>query len=142
PKAERYVRRIMTAAERMDQLIQDGLSYSQIVKRELPLRPTDVGALLRGIIETYPAFQPPNAEVVLEGEFPAMNGNEAALTQCFSNLIGNAVKFVGPATTPHVRIRAERIGQRVRLLVCDNGIGIERTAHEKIFEIFFRLDHQ
>jgi signal transduction histidine kinase len=138
--AELYLRRIMTAGQRMDQLIQDGLNFSRLMKEQLPLRPTSIEILLRGILETYPAFQPPLANVLLEGSFPIINGNESALTQCFSNLIGNAVKFVSPGITPHVRIWAESSGSRVRFSVKDNGIGIEKAAHERIFDIFFRLD--
>jgi signal transduction histidine kinase len=66
--------------------------------------------------------------------------NEAALTQCFSNLIGNAIKFVRPGEIPRVQIWAETRGDRVRVFVRDNGIGIEKEAHEKIFHIFYQLN--
>jgi signal transduction histidine kinase len=83
-----------------------------------------------------------------------MLGNEAALTQCFSNLLGNALKFVAPGTRPQVRVWAERVGgpkaetqdsqpaipSTVRLSFADNGIGIPKDAHERIFKMFQRLD--
>ncbi|MBI3829534.1 MAG: PAS domain S-box protein [Planctomycetes bacterium] len=140
--AESYVRRIKTASERMDRLIQDGFNYSRLMRAELPLAPTDAGALLRGIVETYPAFQPPHAEIELEYDFPLVQANEAALTQGISNLLGNAVKFVAPGVTPRVRAWAEKHDGRVRLFFKDNGIGIEKEAHEKIFQIFQRLDNK
>ena len=65
--------------------------------------------LLRGIIESYPSFQPPQVEIQIEGPLPRLLGNEAALTQCFSNLLGNAIKFVAPGTRPTVRVWAERV---------------------------------
>jgi signal transduction histidine kinase len=61
------------------------------------------------------------------------------LTQCISNLLSNAVKFVEPGVTPRVRVWAEARGQHVRLLFQDNGIGIEKNAHDKIFQMFQRL---
>jgi PAS domain S-box-containing protein len=140
PAAGNYVARIKAAAQRMDQLIQDGFSYSRLMKGEFPLTAVDFGALLRGIIETYPAFQPPQVEINLDGVFPLIHGNEAALTQCISNLLGNAVKFVAPGVTPRVRIWAEKAGGRVRLSFRDNGIGIARDHYDKIFHIFQRLD--
>ena len=139
-KSRDYVRRIRTAADRMDQLIQDGLNYSRIMRGHLPLAPVDVAALMRGILETYPAFQPPYAEIEIQGAIPPVNGNESALTQCISNLLGNAVKFVAPGVTPKVRAWAETHNSRVRLFFEDNGIGIEKHAHERIFQIFQRLD--
>jgi signal transduction histidine kinase len=90
-------------------------------------------------LESYPHLQPQDAEILLEGNFPEVRANEAALMQCISNLIGNAVKFVAPGVTPKVRIWAETEGRLVRLFFRDNGIGIGKESHNKIFEIFQRL---
>jgi signal transduction histidine kinase len=76
--------------------------------------------------------------VQLEGDFPCVMGNEAALTQCISNLLANAAKFVAPGVQPRVRVWSETEGDRARLFFRDNGIGIEKEAHEKIFGIFQR----
>ena len=73
---------------------------------------------------------------------PRVIANEAGLVQCLSNLIGNAIKFVAPGVTPEIRIWAEQHGDRVRLFVRDNGIGIEPDAHDKIFRIFYQLDRR
>jgi signal transduction histidine kinase len=61
------------------------------------------------------------------------------LTQCFSNLLDNAVNFVAPGTIPYIRVRAEEKESRVRLWVEDNGIGLPRDAHARLFEIFQRF---
>jgi signal transduction histidine kinase len=66
-------------------------------------------------------------------------GNSALLTQVFSNLLGNALKFVPPERDPQVNIRAEKFDGRVRVWVEDNGIGIEAGQQEKIFGLFQRL---
>jgi signal transduction histidine kinase len=71
---------------------------------------------------------------------PDVLANEAALTQCFSNLLNNAVKFVAPGTKPRVRISAERRGERVRFWFADNGIGVPEQYQEKIFGTFERID--
>ena len=95
----------------MDKLILDVLQYSRLApQRTATWRRWTSQALLRGIIETYPAFQPPQVEIQIEGPLPRVLGNEAALTQCFSNLLGNAIKFVAPGTRPQVRIWAETAG--------------------------------
>ncbi len=107
PAAQEHIHRITSAAERMDKLILDVLQYSRLARSKLRLAPVDVQGLLRSIIETYPAFQPPQVEIRIEGPLPRVLGNEAALTQCFSNLLGNAIKFVAPGTRPQVRVWAE-----------------------------------
>ena len=102
-----FLQRIRTSASRMDALITDALNYSRTVRQELALEPVDAGALLRGMLDSYPELQPSKARIEMEGEIPLVMGNEAGLTQCFSNLLGNAVKFVKPGEKPEIRIWAE-----------------------------------
>jgi signal transduction histidine kinase len=131
--------RIAVAAGRMDSLIQDVLNYSRVVRSEFPLDIVDVGQLVRGIIDTYPKMRPEEAEITVHGDLPSVYGNEAMLMQIFSNLLGNAVKFVGPGVKPRVRLWAETRKERVRFYVQDNGIGIPADQQEKIFGIFQRV---
>lgn len=138
-----YLERITSATGRMDQLIQDVLTFSRVARADFDLEPVSLDALVRDILDSYPNLQAPHAHITVEGHLPPVLGNEAALTQCLSNLLGNAVKFVAPGTRPQVRIWAEpRVDAQtswVRLAIQDNGIGIPKDAHEKIFEMFQRL---
>jgi signal transduction histidine kinase/DNA-binding NarL/FixJ family response regulator len=140
PEGKDCIRRIVSASNRMDRLIQDVLTYSRVAGTELKLQRVDLQSLLAGILESYPQFHAPQAQIEVVPPLPAVLANEAALTQCLSNLIGNAIKFVAPGVTPQVRIWAERTDPRVRLFIRDNGIGIEKEAHEKIFRIFHQLN--
>jgi signal transduction histidine kinase/HAMP domain-containing protein len=135
-----FLTRIATAADRMDMLIQDVLNYSRVVQGDFPLVRVEVSPLLRGIIDTYPNFTSEKSEIVIQEPLPTVLGNEAMLTQVFSNLIGNAIKFVPAGTRPRVEILAEPRGSRVRIGVKDNGIGIAPSQHEKIFEIFQQVE--
>ena len=65
-------------------------------------------------------------------------GNVAGLTQCFSNLLGNAVKFVKPGELPQVVIEAEQLGGWVRLWFIDRGIGIPKAMLARVFDMFSR----
>jgi signal transduction histidine kinase len=69
-----------------------------------------------------------------------VTGNEALLTQCIANLLGNAVKFVAPEVHPRVKIWVEESGGMARFWFEDNGVGIPADAHEKIFGMFERLN--
>ncbi len=142
PSGLDYSRRIREASRRMDQLINDSLSYSCVVREERPLQAVDLGQLLRGIVETYPNLQPLHADIELQINGLRVLGNQSGLTQCFSNLLGNAVKFVSPGIRPHVRVRAENKAAGVRIWVEDNGIGIPVSAQTKLFGMFQRLHHQ
>ncbi len=140
-----HLRRIVGSAGRLDHLIQDVLNYSRIVRRELNMEYLDTTALIEEIIATYPNLQPASARIQCDHPLPPVWANTAALTQVVSNLLGNAVKFVKPGTTPEVRISAECFDgpngstKWVRLSVTDNGIGIPRSSQHRLFSMFQRL---
>jgi two-component system CheB/CheR fusion protein len=134
-----YLRRIEGSAKRLDRLIQDVLSYTKILQGSAPMAPVDLDRLARDILATYPGWQAPLAEVQIAGTLPAVLGNEAFLTQCISNLVGNAVKFVAPGKSPSVRIWAEPQGPGIRLWFEDNGIGIDPKDQQRIFGMFDRI---
>lgn len=135
-----YLRRIVVAADRMDRLIQDVLTYSRLARGEAVLEPIDLGRLVTGIIETYPQFHSAAAAITVAGPFPQIHANEAALTQCISNLLGNALKFSRPGVTPEVRIWCEERPSGARLLISDNGIGIRPEYLERIFALFEQVN--
>jgi signal transduction histidine kinase len=133
-----YLKRISDSAERMDRLIQDVLSFSRIARAELKLEPVNTDTLVRDIVDTYPNLRAEQENILIEGTLPTVVGNEAALTQCFSNLLGSAVKFVLPGKRPVIRVWAERVDGRARIFVQDKGIGIPTHSHQRIFELFQR----
>jgi len=135
-----YLRRIVSAAQRMDRLILDVLSYSRLARGEVQLVEVNFEQVLRGIIESYPPFQAPNATIYIDGPLPNVTGNEGLLTQCIANLLGNAVKFVAPEVHPRVKIRVEESGGMARFWFEDNGVGIPADSHEKVFGVFERLN--
>ena len=137
--ARLYLGRIGASALRMDQLIQDVLTFSRVSREELKLQPVDAGALLHDILETYPNLNASKHYIRVEGRLPVVIGNEAALTQCFSNLLSNALKFVRHGDVPDIRVRAETRGKQALLFFDDNGIGIPGNLHERIFELFQRV---
>jgi PAS domain S-box-containing protein len=135
------LRRIAAAAARMDQLIRDVLCYSKIAREPTPLGPVGLGPLLEEILATYPALHEREAEIIVDPALPVVRGHDAMLLQIFSNLLGNAVKFVPGGRRPLVRVFARGAGPgRVRVHVADNGIGVPPEHQARIFQIFQRLD--
>jgi len=141
PPAADYLRIIRESSNRLDRLVIDALNYNKVVRQELPLRPVNLGELLRGMVHTYPNLQ--GAEIKFEFADLVVLGNESLLTQCFGNLLDNAVKFVHAGVKPRMRVWAEpsTINNEAATLICveDNGIGIPKGAQEKIFRMFQRI---
>lgn len=130
--------KVVGAADRMDQLVTDVLALSHVSRDQIRIQPVATESLVRQIVQERPELQSPKSEVRIDSLAPVL-AHEALLTQCLTNLLTNAVKFVAPGMKPQVRVRTQTEGTTVRLWVEDNGIGIPAEAQEKIFGIFERL---
>jgi signal transduction histidine kinase len=131
--------RIATAAARMDRLIQDVLACTRISREEITLMRIDPETLIRNVVRERPEWQEPRAEVRIESPLHPVLAHDASLTQCVTNFLDNAVKFVHRGEKPRVRIHTELIEDRVRLWVEDNGIGIDPAARHRLFRMFQKL---
>jgi PAS domain S-box-containing protein len=139
PTAVDYLRRIMESSARMDALITDVLAYSRVSRSRSDLTTVNLDLLLPEIIEQYPNLQEKSQWIRLRRPLPKVAGNTALLTQVFSNLLSNALKFVTDGREPQVKVFAETHPDRVRLWVEDNGIGVPPDQRERIFGLFQRL---
>jgi signal transduction histidine kinase len=139
PEGRGYLERISRAGKRLDNLVQDILTYSRLTREQLDLSAVDLDKLVDDIIHQYPGLQEPQAEVKVQRPLPRVIGHEAAITQVISNLLGNAVKFIKPDQKPVIRVWPEIRGDYCRLWIEDNGIGIEQKDFRRIFGIFERV---
>ncbi len=131
--------RASAAASRMDKLILDLLAFTRVSRMPINLEPVDVEKLITRLIEERAEFQPPRAEITIDAPLLPVTGNEASLTQCLTNLLDNAVKFVAPGALPRVNIRSERADGHVVLWIEDHGIGMDDEAKHKLFQMFQRV---
>jgi signal transduction histidine kinase len=71
--------------------------------------------------------------ITLTGKLPTVLGDPATVRRCVANLVNNALKFHRPGVAPVGRIRTRTIGDRIRLYVSDNGIGVSPERRRKLF---------
>jgi PAS domain S-box-containing protein len=136
-------RRIADSGKRMDALIQDLLSYSRLSREAVAMESVELSTVVEGILrDMKPELDSRKARVDVEVPMPQVRGHAVTLRQAITNLVENAVKFVGPGVVPQVRVWAERRGVSVRLWVEDNGIGIASEHHGRLFRPFERLHRQ
>ncbi len=140
PAAMDLVQRIIRSTERMDRLVTDVLAYTRVNRHELNLTRVSLEKCVRDLVQHAPELQPPAATISLPERLPIVIGSEAFVVQVFSNLLGNAVKFVRPGSTPVVVITSELRGDFVRVSVVDNGIGIKPEHQQRLFGMFERLE--
>lgn len=140
PQAQDYARRIFEAAQRMDSLILDLLAYSRVSRMEMRRGPVKLEtALQEALTDLAAEIAQKGAQVTVEEPLPRVLAHRSVLIQVLENLLSNAVKFVASGVQPCVRVWAQPRGDRVRLWVEDNGIGIAPEDQERIFRVFERL---
>jgi PAS domain S-box-containing protein len=159
-----YVRRIANSARRMDTLLQDLLEYSRVARASMPPTSVNLDGVVGEIVTLREReIQETKANIEVKAPLGEVTAHLPTVQQILANLIDNALKFVGKDRAPHLQIWTEEVnrdgspavkpqngaatgnpaaseGQRsVRIWVEDNGIGIEKEFHEKIFGLFERL---
>ncbi len=139
---KKLLEKIISAAARLDRLIQDVLTYSRVSREKIELKTLDVEQLIKQIVDERPDLQMPKAGIDIQGPLPTVRGHEAYLSQCITNLLDNAVKFVPPNRHPEVCVRSEVHNGHVKLWFEDNGIGIPQESQQRIFGLFERLHAQ
>lgn len=141
PNEREYLGRISRAAQRLDRLINDVLTYSRLARTEVRFDRVDLDRVVREILLQYPSLQPGKAEVRICPPLGHVLGHEALVMQGVSNLMINAAKFVRPGQRPVVTVWTEPVsGERLRLWIQDNGIGISAHNLGRIFGMFQRLN--
>jgi two-component system phosphate regulon sensor histidine kinase PhoR len=88
--------------------------------------------------ETTQVGRPRRVEVDLAEDLPDILADRAALTDALLNLLTNAVKYSGGE--PRIRLWCRREGTWVRFAVSDQGIGIAKREHGRVFQKFYRID--
>ncbi len=134
---------IAHAATRMDTLAHDLLEYGRLGHIEVVLEDIHlVDVVKAAATKLSRAREATNARITIDEPLPIVRGDHAILEKVLVELLDNAIKFAKPGTQPIVRIRAESNGERARLWIEDNGIGIEPRYHQRIFGVFERLHTQ
>ena len=137
--AQRYLGRITTTVGEMGALLSNVLALSRIGREDGTPGIVSLDEVADLAIERQAELVRARSIKVTRGALGEVRGLRMQVEQVLVNLVGNAVKYLGPQTEPQVEIgRAERDGT-VEYFVRDNGIGMAAAYHAKVFEPFQRL---
>ncbi len=136
---EEYLDIAIGNARHMNELITDVLEYSRLnADLELLADETSVAAVLSRVRSKSQAeLTERNAELQVVGDATLVLP-KGTLEQLISNLVANGLKY-NQSARPLVKVVTIDMGDRVRISVADNGIGIAPEYHDRIFEVFRRL---
>jgi len=133
-----FLQNLRASAEQMSQLIDDLLAYSRLERRHLQPQHIALSTIIKRVENE---FLDQLKDVQLQVTIPSLelNIDADALMLILRNLLGNAIKFSRQAKPPKISIKASKTDNIVCLTVEDNGIGFDMQFHDRIFEIFQRL---
>ncbi len=133
--------RIAGATEKMDALLKDLLELSRIGRIVNPPVEIDSVRLIQDAIENVDAqIRSRNVTMNIAPELPSLYGDRIRLREVFENLIDNAVKYMGEQTDPVIEIGIREQADGQAFFVKDNGMGIEKRYHDRIFGLFEKLN--
>jgi PAS domain S-box-containing protein len=136
----KYIEHSIAAAERMQALISDLLTYGRIAhESQTPLKRVNLGDVLIDVLGNLETTTRPAQARIVVGDMPEVAGHATQLGQVFQNLIGNALKYRHKDTVPDIAIEAEEKPDCWQISISDNGIGIDPKYHDAVFQPFKRL---
>jgi signal transduction histidine kinase len=152
-RANQYVTKILGAVHRMNDLIEDVLTYS---RASVSARPkgveADLNDVLRQVLTDLSEVIREHDALITHNKLPMFKCNALQISQLLQNMVHNALKFQSGDKQPRVEVNAQIIAgetidsplvnpeaQYLKLEVSDNGIGFEQQYADKIFGMFQRL---
>ena len=137
PESISFIRK---GTKNMDGLLKGLSQLAKIGAAKLNIQPLDINDIAQQVADTM-KFSARKAGAAIELEtLPNCLGDEVQINQVFSNLVGNAVKYLDPERPGLIRIWGKVEGNMSQYCIEDNGVGIPDNHKSKVFEIFHRVD--
>ncbi|HEY3474860.1 MAG TPA: ATP-binding protein [Anaerolineales bacterium] len=138
---QRDIERIGAAADKMDELLSGLLELSRIGRVIHPSEEVDLGQLSREALQALDErLRSKNITVRVAPDLPVVYGDRLRLREVLENLIDNASKHMGDQPDPVIEIGVREQEREPVIFVRDNGPGIEPRYHNRIFNLFEKLD--
>ncbi|MCF8236167.1 MAG: PAS domain S-box protein [Bacteroidales bacterium] len=131
---------ILSSTSKMDALLQGLLSLSRLGREIFTFTEIDMNKLVTNVIDNF-EYQAQEENVQIDcSDLPPCKGDEMHINRVFSNLLGNALKYLKPDQKGQIRIWGEKDGKMVHYCVEDNGIGMAENQLNKIFNLFHKIN--
>lgn len=128
---------IESTLEKMEQLISDVLDYSSVGSNDKEMADVDTKDLVSDLIKMM--YTPGHIAIEVCNTLPVVKGDKTKLQQVFQNLISNAIKFIDKPKGL-IKIEVTEQSSFYQFSIADNGMGIDKKYHDKIFKIFHSLN--
>ncbi len=141
PKEKEIAKKIMTSVDKMSEMISGVNQLTRINKNEITFKEVDVSRLIKDIVSDHTIAHEYYKTKIVIGNTPEIFGDHHLIYHCFSNIIGNALKYSSKASNPKVEINGFKKDNYTCYRILDNGIGIPPEDHAHIFDLFNRCQN-
>jgi len=134
-----FIQKIATASRRMQVLIRDILTYSELSRQSPAFEPVNLRTVVEDVQIEFELLIEQKSARLQYHDLPTIDAIPLQMTQLFSNLISNALKYSSSDRSPLITISGRTGDQQVDIEIRDNGIGFDQQYADHIFSIFQRL---
>lgn len=140
-QAKRDLQRIAGAADKMDEILSDLLEFARIGRVRRPSEAIESEQLAQEALQKLDGLiRAKNIAVKLAPDLPRVYGDRVRLREVFENLIENSAKYMSDQEQPLIEIGIRWQEDQQIIFVRDNGQGVDPRYHNRIFELFEKLD--
>jgi len=136
-----FLQTIQDSTDEMSRLIDDLLVYSRLERRELKTDRIELTPMVRALVEEKKREGADHeVDFVVDVNGATVLADSSGLVQSLRNYLDNAIKFTRKVSAPRIEVGSRESPRSCLLWVRDNGIGFDMKYHDRIFDIFQRLN--
>ena len=135
-----YLGKVQHATDRMFMMIEGVLTYSSLNASNQPIQEIDLNEIILNIESDLEVLIQQKNAVIKRANLPVLKGAPVLIFQLFYNLVNNALKFSKEGQQSTINISSEIEDDHLKIVVSDNGIGLDPQYTHKIFDAFTRLN--
>jgi len=140
-EGQMFLNTIHESTQEMSQLIDDLLEYSRLERRDFHSDQFQLGPFVSAVVEQKKRETSNDGiEFVVNVNGGVIVADRNGLTQSLRNYLDNAVKFSSKATNPRIEVGSQETAKNYVVWVRDNGVGFDMKYHDRVFDIFQRLN--
>ena len=139
PKISEYIQLIKGRLLRAESMIRGILAYARVGKESPDKEFINLNVLMQDISENL--VLRPGLKLHFQNDLPEIYSEKIPLQQVLANLISNAIKYHDKANG-YIKVYVKNANNHYEFFVEDNGPGISKNYHEKIFAIFQTLQER
>jgi len=141
-RAKRYAEHLLEDTRRMNEMLMHLLAIFRIDHQAMEGTRVDVGEITKSILKGHAARLEAKGVKASVEALPELVIDETQLKHVLSNLIDNAIKYVGDKPEPEIKIGCEIRSDEWVISVEYNGIGVTNGQNERIFQLYHRGPQQ